>query len=83
MAAFLRIRYGQKLAQADGIMAARKALDRQPGAMPEIQADGDNVTFRFDVAGAPEGMKLVLRCDSKGEIWGAILIAADPRAGDR
>lgn len=51
--------------------------------MPEIQADGDNVTFRFDVAGAPEGMKLVLRCDSKGEIWGAILITADPPAGQR
>lgn len=64
-------------------MAARKALDRQPGAVPEIQADADNVTFRFDVAGAPEGMKLVLRCDSKGEIWGSIQIAPVPRADDR
>lgn len=61
-------------------MAARKTLDRQPGAMPEIQADAENIIFRFDVAGAPDGMKLVLRCDSKGQIWGAIVIASDPRS---
>jgi hypothetical protein len=43
-------------------MAARKALDRQPGAMPEERREGDSMTFVIEVAGAPERLKLVLRC---------------------
>ena len=53
-------------------MAARKALDREPGATPEIRADGDDVTFRFEVAGVPERMKLVLRCDSNDGLFASI-----------
>jgi hypothetical protein len=54
-------------------MAARKALDSQPGSPPEIQAIGENVTFRFEVAGVPPQMKLALRCDAKGDVWSAIV----------
>jgi hypothetical protein len=43
-------------------MAAKKLLDRQPGAAPEIIQDGDSVTLVLEVAGAPEQVKLVLRC---------------------
>lgn len=43
-------------------MAARKMLDRQPGVTPEVRRDGDAVTFVLEVAGAPERIKLVLRC---------------------
>ncbi|MFN7983158.1 MAG: hypothetical protein U0Q11_14995 [Vicinamibacterales bacterium] len=43
-------------------MAAKKLLDRQPGVAPEITRDGDSVTLVLDVAGAPEQVKLVLRC---------------------
>ena len=43
-------------------MAARKVLDRQPGAAPEIKQNGDVVTLYLDVAGAPDNIKLVLRC---------------------
>ena len=63
---------GQKLAHTTG-MAARKVLDHQPGATPEIRATANNVTFRFVVAGLPEEMKLALRCDGNGDLWGAIV----------
>jgi len=53
--------------------AARKALDSQPGSPPEIRATGENVTFRFEVAGVPAQMKLALRCDAKGDVWAAIV----------
>lgn len=43
-------------------MAARKVLDRQPGVAPEVRRDGDSITFVLEVAGAPERVKLVLRC---------------------
>lgn len=43
-------------------MAARKVLDRQPGAAPEIKHEGDVLTMYLDVAGAPDNIKLVLRC---------------------
>ena len=63
---------GEKLAKRED-MAARKVLDRQPGAVPDIHATGDSVTFQLAVAGAPEHMKLVLRCDAKGDVWAAIV----------
>ena len=47
---------------ASGGMAAKKLLDRQPGTAPEIKHDGDSVTLVLEVAGAPEQVKLVLRC---------------------
>ena len=43
-------------------MAAKKLLDRQPGSLPEVTRDGDSVTLVLEVAGAPEQVKLVLRC---------------------
>ena len=43
-------------------MAAKKLLDRQPGTAPEIKRDGDSVTLVLEVAGAPEQVKLLLRC---------------------
>jgi hypothetical protein len=47
--------------------------DRQPGPVPEIRADGDSVSFRIVVPGEPEGTQLVLRCDSSGDVWAAIV----------
>jgi hypothetical protein len=55
-------------------MSARKPLDRIPGSAPEIRADGDNVTFRLDVAGISEQAKLVLRCDADGGVWATIVL---------
>ena len=43
-------------------MAAKKLLDRQPGTAPEIKREGDSVTLVLEVAGAPEQVKLLLRC---------------------
>jgi hypothetical protein len=54
-------------------MAVRKAIDRQPGSVPEIRADGDSVTFRLHVAGTPPETRLVLRCGADGELWAAIV----------
>lgn len=60
-------------------MAARKALDRQPGAVPEVRSEGDGVTFLLEVAGAPERIKLVLRCTKSGEILASLANLPDPK----
>lgn len=54
-------------------MATKKTVDRRPGPVPEIRADGDNVTFRIEVQGMPERTRLVLRCDANGDVWAAIV----------
>lgn len=43
-------------------MAARKMLDRQPGVAPDVRREENSLTFTLEIAGAPERVKLVLRC---------------------
>jgi hypothetical protein len=57
-------------------MTLHNALDRKPGPIPDIQFDGDNVTFRLTVCGTPANTQLILRCDAEGEVFAAI---ASPR----
>jgi hypothetical protein len=64
---------GEDLAGSALVMSIKKTVDRRPGPVPEIRADGDNVTFRIEVAGMPERTRLVLRCDASGEVWAAIV----------
>jgi hypothetical protein len=52
-------------------MAARKALDRRPGPLPDIQTDGDSVTFAFDLQ--DPSARLIVRCDARGEVFASIL----------
>lgn len=59
-------------------MAARKVLDRQPGATPEVRRDGDAVTFVLEVAGAPERLKLVIRC-TQTDIFASVAQDPEPR----
>lgn len=59
-------------------MAARKVLDRQPGATPEVKREGDSITFVLEVAGAPERIKLVLRC-TQTDIFASVAQAPEPR----
>jgi hypothetical protein len=68
--------YGQKLAMAGG-MNARKVLDGQPGATPVIRTDGKNVTFRFELVGLQDQLRLALRCDPNGNVWAAIVSETD------
>lgn len=58
-------------------MAARRMLDRQPGAAPEVRREGDSMTFVLEVAGAPEQVKLVLRCTQNG-IYASVTNLPDP-----
>lgn len=53
-------------------MAARKLLDRRPGPLPEIHADGDSVTFAFDLRDVPAS-RLFVRCDARGDVFASIL----------
>ena len=48
-------------------MATRKALDRRPGPLPDIQTDEDSVSFTFDLADL--AARLVIRCDGHGEVF--------------
>ena len=52
-------------------MAARKTIDRRPGPLPDIQMDGDSVTFTFDFVD-PIDSRLVVRCDARGEVYAYI-----------
>ena len=62
-------------------MRIRKTLD-QRGPVPEIRADGDSLTFRLYVPGEAEETRLVLRCDSTGEVWASIqTVSAKDHAG--
>jgi hypothetical protein len=60
-------------------MAARKTLDRQPGASPEIRREGDSITFVLEVAGAPERIKLVLRC-TQTDIYASVANAPNQQS---
>jgi hypothetical protein len=59
-------------------MSVRRPLDRTPGTVPEVHAEGDSFTFRLDVAGILEPVKLVLRCNTGGEIWASITLDRSP-----
>jgi hypothetical protein len=59
-------------------MAVRRTLDRQPGAIPEVRREGDSITFVLEVAGAPERLKLVLRC-TQTEIYASVTNPPDPQ----
>jgi hypothetical protein len=52
-------------------MATRRTLDRRPGPLPDIQMDGDSVTFTFGF-GEPLHAQLVVRCDPSGEVYAAL-----------
>jgi hypothetical protein len=58
-------------------MGARRTLDRCPGPLPEIHADGDSVTFAFDLQDVPSS-RLVVRCDSEGDVFASILDVVPP-----
>jgi hypothetical protein len=60
-------------------MAVRRTLDRQPGAAPEVRREGDSITFVLEVAGAPERLKLVLRC-TQTDIYASVTNLPDPPA---
>lgn len=60
-------------------MAARKALDRQPGSAPDVRRDGDSITFMLEVAGAPEQIKLVIRC-TQTEVFASVVTLPEPRS---
>jgi hypothetical protein len=53
-------------------MAARRALDRQAGAPPQILPNGDGLTFHIRISGVRSGSLLLLRCDEAGNIWASI-----------
>ena len=48
-------------------MATRKALDRRPGRLPDIQTNEDSVSFTFDLADLEA--RLIVRCDAHGDVF--------------
>jgi len=47
-------------------------LDSQPGSLPEIRQENDDVTYIVEPVGTPRGYKIVIRCEPNGEIWMSI-----------
>jgi hypothetical protein len=62
----------EHLQQSRIVMPARKTLDRHPGAMPDIQTDGESVTFSMDVTIEQAGVRLVIRCGAGDDVWASI-----------
>ena len=69
---------GRSLAGSSGIMSVRKMLDRQPGSAPEVRRERDSITFVLEVAGAPERIKLVLRC-TQTDIYASVINLPEPQ----
>jgi hypothetical protein len=44
-------------------------IDRRPGMLPEITANGANVSYVLPIVGAKDATKLVIRCDDTGNVW--------------
>ena len=53
-------------------MPARRSLDGEAGAVPEIRLEGDSVTFHLDIAGTPQCVRLIIRCQRDGRVSAAI-----------
>jgi hypothetical protein len=53
-------------------MRTRPALDTRPGTLPEIRPDGTSVKFFLDVPTVRNIPRLVLRCDTDGNVWASI-----------
>ena len=60
----------------------RRVLDLRPGAMPEIRADGDCITYRLEIAGIQAGGRLIIRCDPDGSVWASLASSPSPRRLD-
>ncbi len=65
-------RVGGDLALRARTMPTRKPVDKRPGPLPEIRADGNSVTFHLTIAGAQEGARLIIRCDPDGNVWASL-----------
>jgi hypothetical protein len=49
-------------------MARRKTVDMRRGALPDIRAEGEAITFHLAIAGVGERAQLVIRCDPGGGV---------------
>ena len=49
-----------------------KPMTAQSGALPEIRLHGESVVFYLAIATAQGPSRLLLRCDSGGNVWASI-----------
>jgi hypothetical protein len=47
-------------------------MTAQAGALPEIRLLGESVVFYLDIATGRETSRLLLRCDSDGNVWASV-----------
>ena len=53
-------------------MGAMRAMTARSGALPVIRLLGDSVVFYLDIATGRGKSKLLLRCDSDGDVWASV-----------
>jgi len=53
-------------------------LDRQPGEPPLIRSRDGSIIFDFPRGRIVQNARLVVRCDSDGEVWVAIVPGDGP-----
>jgi hypothetical protein len=49
-----------------------RPMSAQSGALPEIRLQGESVVFYLDIATPHGPSRLLLRCDSGGNVWASI-----------
>jgi hypothetical protein len=54
----------------------RHALDGQPGRLPDVRVESDDIVFVMTPPGTAHEGRLVIRCDVDGELWVSIQPAA-------
>ena len=58
--------------ELDGVDGMPKPVDERPGVLPDISIVDGSIVYVFTVAGTGHE-HLVIRCDSAGQIWMAIV----------
>jgi hypothetical protein len=53
----------------EAMTRGQRAFDDQPGSFPEITTNSGGITFTMVPPGTPNGERLVIRCDTDGEVW--------------
>jgi hypothetical protein len=64
-------------------MATRRIDDRRPGPAPVIRSDGNTTTFEFEAVSPETGERLVIRCDTQGNVGAWIARGAQSGPSDR
>jgi hypothetical protein len=54
------------------MLPKRPTIDERPGPTPDIRVDADSVTYSLRLSAVVDDPRLLIRCDTAGNIWVSI-----------